>query len=127
MFTHSRSKHVVIVDRNELIGKWKVIQTDVTDLKDNVGDGKVIAFSLKADSTAHIYFKNTDGLEKKEGRWYFSLSKHIGTKNHGSTINTDLLVSFMISENNSYQLALKIDKKDEECILSSGEEKFEKL
>lgn len=105
----------------ELLGKWN---RDYPDKSLNDQDIEIESIQLVNDSIAEVQINDSTGVRKVLGTWRNKFEKEIGKT--GIKIESDIHIAYFLDDNHLHTLLLKLGGKNNNLIMSDGNNKFKK-
>ncbi len=105
----------------ELIGKWTQVNTDKS-LNDK--NPKIEFIKLLIDSVAEVQILDSTGVRKIFGKWENGFKKE--NKSLDIKFESDIKISFLLADNQSYILLLRLGEENKKTIMTAYNYKFKK-
>ena len=105
----------------ELIGKWNQVGTNKSQ---NNSDTEIEYIQLVNDSVAELQICNSNGEQKISGTWKNQSDKEIAFL--GMEMDADIKLTYSLNDHHLNIFLLNIEEKDEQLMMTVGENEFVK-
>lgn len=105
----------------ELIGKWNQVGTNKSQ---NNSDTEIEYIQLVNDSVAELQICNSNGEQKISGTWKNQSDMEIAFL--GMEMDVDIKLTYSLNDHHLNMFLLNIEEKDEQLMMTVGENEFVK-
>lgn len=105
----------------ELIGKWNQVGTNKSQ---NNSDTEIEYIQLVNDSVAELQICNSNGEQKISGTWKNQSDMEIAFL--GMDMDADIKLTYSLNDHHLNMFLLNIEEKDEQLMMTVGENEFVK-